>query len=330
MQVRAIRCSLLVLLLYPTCWILWYNKWHRVHGAPAHVPPGEQNSTDRRQRNNDELRYALRSFFKYAPWLRHIHVLQNGDQPPPSFMWFNDWISIVDRCKLFTNASHCPTFNVHAVQNVITKIPDLAEHFMLTDDDIFLTAPSKPSHWFTTDGRPIVRTTYNQQPIYGKEYDIDRALLSQHPDWPTVKWNKFTHQIRPMRRSWIREFESKHPGFSEWVQTHQRGYYGGGVTEEMDQIWWEYMKHRVEYLDWTSPEAWCSFYSFPIADIGWDLALLGYKVLDRACGFRSINIQDAWGDEGAPQGFRVFLEELYPQKPRFERASPTPSTEANA
>ena len=64
--------------------------------------------------------------------------------------------------------------------------------------------------------------------------------VSQHPDWPTVKWNKFTHQIRPMRRSWILEFESKHPGFNEWVQTHQLGYYGGGSTEEMDQIWWEY------------------------------------------------------------------------------------------
>ena len=63
-------------------------------------------------------------------------------------------------------------------------------------------------------------------------------------------------------------------------------------------------------------------YSFPIADIGWNLALLSYKVLDRVCGFRSINIQDAWGDEGAPEGFRVFLEELYPEKPRFELSMP--------
>ena len=134
-----------------------------------------------------------------------------------------------------------------------------------------------------------------------------------------MKWNKFTHQIRPMRRSWILEFESKHPGFNEWVQTHQLGYYGGGTTEEMDQIWWEHAKDHVEYQGWASL---CSFYSFPINDIGWNLALLSYKVLNRCCSFRSINIQDAWGDEGAPDGFHVFLEELYPEKPRFEVSKP--------
>ena len=345
--------------MYSACWVLWHNSRHGLHRASLHAPPsspsilednaigwsyppidlvipwsGEQNSTDRRQRDNDELRYALRSLFKYAPWLRRIHILQNGDQPPPSFMELNDWVSVVDRCKLFTNASHCPTFNAHAVRTVITKIPDLAEYFMLTSDDLFLTAPSKPSHWFTADGRPIVRSAYKPEPIYGKEHDpnIDRELLSKHPDWPTMKWSKFTHQIVPMRSSWVREFEAKHPGFNEWVQSHQRGYYGGGVIEEMNQIWLEYMKDRVEYRGWASPvdgtglvsstEAWCSFYGFPVDDIGWNLALLGYKVLNWGCRFRSINIQDAWGDEGVPEGFRVFLEELYPEKPPFEISKP--------
>jgi hypothetical protein len=241
----------------------------------------------------------------------------------------NDWISRVDRCQLFTNASHCPTYNGHAANTVIPRIPGLAEHFIVADDDIFLTAPSKPSHWFTADGRPIVRTTYKQQPIYSKEYvGIDRKLILKHPEWPTMKWSKYTHQIRPLRRSWIREFEAKHPGFHEWVQSHQSGYYGGGVSEEMDQIWWEHMKDRVEVRGWASPEAWCSFYHFWHAEsrkfghspeAWWNFQVLVYKVLNWFCGFRSINIQDEWGDGGAPEGVRMFLEELYPEKPRFEK-----------
>ena len=199
-------------------------KWHELRHEPPSYPPidlvipwsGEQTSTNTRQRDNGELRYGLRSYAKHAPWLRHIHILQNGDQPPPSFMEPNDWISRVDRCQLFTNASHCPTYNGHAANTVIPRIPGLTEHFIVADDDIFLTAPSKPSHWFTADGRPIVRTTYKQQPIYSKEYvGIDRKLILKHPEWPTMKWSKYTHQIRPLRRSWIREFEAKHPGFHE-------------------------------------------------------------------------------------------------------------------
>ena len=35
-------------------------------------------SEDSRFRDNDELRYSLRSVEQFAPWLRHIYIVTNG------------------------------------------------------------------------------------------------------------------------------------------------------------------------------------------------------------------------------------------------------------
>ena len=35
-------------------------------------------SEDSRFRDNDELRYSLRSLEQHAPWLRHIYIVTNG------------------------------------------------------------------------------------------------------------------------------------------------------------------------------------------------------------------------------------------------------------
>ena len=41
-------------------------------------------SEDSRFRDNDELRYSLRSLEQHAPWLRHIYIVTNGQVHTPS------------------------------------------------------------------------------------------------------------------------------------------------------------------------------------------------------------------------------------------------------
>ena len=36
------------------------------------------------------------------------------------------------------------------------------------------------------------------------------------------------------------------------------------------------------------------------------------------CGFKAINVQDDWGDGGAPQAYTKFFEDLFPDVPWFE------------
>ena len=34
-----------------------------------------------RYRDNNELRYSLRSLAKFAPWIRHVYIVTNGQIP---------------------------------------------------------------------------------------------------------------------------------------------------------------------------------------------------------------------------------------------------------
>ncbi|KAE8875963.1 hypothetical protein PF005_g19249 [Phytophthora fragariae] len=44
----------------------------------AGVKGKDDSSSDNRFRDNEELRYSLRSLEKYAPWVRHIYVVTDG------------------------------------------------------------------------------------------------------------------------------------------------------------------------------------------------------------------------------------------------------------
>eukprot|EP00124_Ichthyophonus_hoferi_P002028 Ihof_evm12s124 gene=Ihof_evmTU12s124 len=56
-----------------------------------------------------ELRYSLRSIERFAPWVRHIYIVTNG-QIPSWLNLDNPKISVVSHKDIFVNQSHLPTF----------------------------------------------------------------------------------------------------------------------------------------------------------------------------------------------------------------------------
>ena len=90
-----------------------------------------------RFRNNDELKYSLRSVEKYAPFFRKIFLVTNGQVP--------DWLDtsyeklvLITHDQIFTNKSHLPTFNSNAIESHVHRIPGLAKNFILFNDDFFI------------------------------------------------------------------------------------------------------------------------------------------------------------------------------------------------
>ena len=47
-----------------------------------------------------------------------------------------------------------PTFNSTTIEMFIANIPDLAEHFIYGNDDIYPLRPTLPDDWFTEDELP--------------------------------------------------------------------------------------------------------------------------------------------------------------------------------
>ena len=107
----------------------------------------------------DELKFSLRSVNEYMPWIHHIFIVTNNQVPK----WFrqHEKITIVDHSEILPETAR-PCFNSQALECCIHKIPNLAEHFIYANDDMFVGRKLNPSFFFNRQGNPIVRLLRNK------------------------------------------------------------------------------------------------------------------------------------------------------------------------
>lgn len=134
----------------------WHDRddphWRSRYRA-AHDRHGPHGATDEEPRHvdHDALRYSLRSLHMYAPWLRHIYLVTDGQVP----RWLDlpqPGLTVVGHRDLFDGDATLPTFNPHAVESVLHLIPGLAEHFLYLDDNVLLGRPVLPRTFFHPNG----------------------------------------------------------------------------------------------------------------------------------------------------------------------------------
>lgn len=121
-----------------------------------------------------ELRYALRSVEKFMPWVTRVVLVTNGQLPP--------WLNLkYPHLKILTHAefmpvSALPTFNSCAIEMGVTKWPDLAEHFLLANDDTFVFRPVTREYFFPAPNRVNNYYAFYSRKNYG-ETSYGRQLL---------------------------------------------------------------------------------------------------------------------------------------------------------
>jgi hypothetical protein len=137
-------------------------------------------------RDSQELRYSLRSLAAYAPWIRRIHLVTDGQRP--AWLRAHPNLTIVDHAEIIPQ-QYLPTFNSHVIEAYLHRIPDLAEHYIYFNDDFFLTAPAGPGDFFTSNGLPHMfvdwrerrRQGYEQRPTpHARSWFNTRAELELH------------------------------------------------------------------------------------------------------------------------------------------------------
>lgn len=96
-----------------------------------------------RFRDNGELRYLLRSVSLFAPWVRKVFVVVSDGQRPG---WIRDHprLHFIEDGEIFADPGHLPTFNSHALECNLHRIPDLAEHYLYLNDDMMFGRPVLP------------------------------------------------------------------------------------------------------------------------------------------------------------------------------------------
>lgn len=101
--------------------------------------------------NRDELRYSLRSIYYFAPWIRKIFLVTDN-QTPEWFRENSDMLQVISHQELFPDPGVLPTFNSHAIESVLHRIPGLSDQFIYMNDDVFLSSIVNPESFFEVGG----------------------------------------------------------------------------------------------------------------------------------------------------------------------------------
>lgn len=114
------------------------------------------SSYSQRFTDHGELKYSLRSIYKFAPWVRHVYIVCADDQRPE---WLHERSSeanipvyIVKHSEIIPR-EYLPTYNSQCIELFLGFIPGLSEHFIYFNDDMFLGRPNYPGDYFNPQPR---------------------------------------------------------------------------------------------------------------------------------------------------------------------------------
>ena len=142
-------------------WVDGSDPAWRAERARFRPEVGSDNN-EARYREWGLFQYWFRSIEQYAPWVRKVHLITWGHLPS----WLNTnhpKLNIVNH-KDYIPEDYLPTFNAIPIENNVYRIPDLAEHFILFNDDVYLSAPTVPEDFFV-DGMPVDTAVFSNVTI---------------------------------------------------------------------------------------------------------------------------------------------------------------------
>ena len=126
-------------------WVDGGEAGHPAGLAGETAPAADADSrAARRFRDNGELRYSLRSLERYAPWVRAVYLVSNGQLPA----WLNrahPRLVLVRHEQIFGDADDLPTFNSHAIEANLHRIPGLSARYLYLNDDVFFGSEATPA-----------------------------------------------------------------------------------------------------------------------------------------------------------------------------------------
>lgn len=126
--------------------------------------------------DNGELRFSLRSLELFAPWIRNVHLVTNG-QVPSWIERSHPRLSLTRHEDLFPDRSVLPVFNSWAIEWQLSRIPGLSRRFLYFNDDCFLGRPVAPADFMTPrGGYRIFVEGFHIPPREAAGNDTDRAL----------------------------------------------------------------------------------------------------------------------------------------------------------
>ena len=176
------------------------------------------SNVEGRFRDNDELRFSLRSLARFFPNHGHVYVVTDGQTP--SWLRASPKLTIIDHADLIP-ASSLPTFDSGHIESYIHHIPNLSERYFYCNDDVFFGAPVDIDHWFSADGLGFYtgwsdEALVSNMPMQEAATALENACrlsndwLARLPNYHPI-YRTFSHAPRPMLKSVLFELETIAP-----------------------------------------------------------------------------------------------------------------------
>ena len=161
---------------------------------------GEDNG-EHRYREMGLLQYWFRSVEKFAPWVNKIYFITCGQKPE----WLNEKhpkLVLVNH-EDYIPESYLPTFNSNPIELNLHRLPELSEHFVLFNDDMFLLKSVTPDFYFH-DGKPTLSANlsicdyfgynnwsflcFNDYCVVNEHFNVSNAIWENRDKWFSIKY----------------------------------------------------------------------------------------------------------------------------------------------
>jgi UDP-glucose 4-epimerase len=226
---------------------------------------GEGDDHEARFRQIDELRYALRSVYVFAPWIRRIFIAT--DSPVPHWLADHPKVTVVRSEEFFVDPSVLPTHNSQAVESQLHHIPGLAEHFLYSNDDMFFGRPVTPEMFFSPGGitrfieaetRIGLGTSAPERSGFENAARVNRNVLLER--FGVTITRHLEHSAAPLRKSVLAELEREFP--EEFARTAANAFRNRADISVTNSLYHYYAlvtgravaqtDARVKYIDTTT------------------------------------------------------------------------------
>jgi len=166
------------------------------------------DSSIARYRDWENLQYVFRGIEKFTPWVNKVHFITYGHLP----QWLNTEnpkLHIVNH-KDFMKEENLPVFSCNPFEVNLHRIPDLAEHFIYLNDDIFFLKPLKEEYFFKnglpcdTAALSVIETAeettnipvWNAVTVVNRHFNKKEVLFGNFGKWFNLKYRE--HLIRTL------------------------------------------------------------------------------------------------------------------------------------
>jgi FkbM family methyltransferase len=155
------------------------NKYLSLEHSDVLKDPGNSTGINR-WRSFGELLQAIQSIKVFARWVRNIFVVTGFGQRPDWYKKYHTDVIYIDHTEIFGDKSLLPTFQCRPIEAHMWNIPNLSEHFIYFNDDMFLGDFLRRDQMFTDDGKIIV---------YSDSYLPRGHVTSKTPTWKAARQN---------------------------------------------------------------------------------------------------------------------------------------------